>query len=138
MSHNHNEIEQLREKIRELAYFLLGEEIMAQVQFSVVITVAPATPPPTPLTEGATSGTAAFTQGVPGSVTLTPITGGVSPYLPPTVDSTSPSQLPPGITASLDANNNLILSGTPTVSGTATVLLDVNDSATAAPAAAKA
>jgi hypothetical protein len=128
--HHHNELHELEEKIRQLAYFLLGEEIMSQVQFSVVITVTPSTPPPPPLTEGAPSGTATFAQGVQSSVVLTSITGGVAPLVAPVVDPTSPSQLPPGITASLDASNNLILSGTPTVSGTATVLLNVNDSAT--------
>jgi hypothetical protein len=121
---HHNEFEQLKEKLRELAYFVLGEEIMSQVQFTVAITVAPAA---NPIAEGNASGSASFTQNVQGSVILTPITGGVPPYSV-SVDPTSPSALPAGITASLDASNNLILSGTPTVSGSASVLLDVVDS----------
>ena len=121
---HHNEFEELKEKIRELAYFILGAEIMSQVQFTVAITVAPAA---NPLAEGSSSGSASFTQGVQGSVILTPITGGVPPYSA-AVDPTSPSQLPAGITASIDASNNLILSGTPTQSGTASVVLDAIDS----------
>ena len=107
---------------------------MSQVEFTVAITVAPAA---APLAEGASSGPAAFTVGVAGSVTLTQITGGVPPYAV-AVDPASPTQLPPGITPSLDANNNLILSGTPTVSGSATVLLDVTDSQGTSVASVKA
>jgi hypothetical protein len=132
MSHHHQpEIDELREKIRELAYFLLGEEIMAQVQFTLTLTVAPAA---NPLTEGASFGSASLTQGVQGSDVLTPITGGNPPYSA-SVDPTSPSALPPGVTVGLDANNNLIVSGAPTAAGTATILIDVNDSAPAAPVA---
>ena len=119
------EIEELKHKIRELAYFLLGEEIMAQVQFTVTITVAPATQP---LAEGSTSGTASFVQGIQSSTILTPITGGVPPYTA-AVDPTSPNPLPPGITAGIDPNNNLILSGNVTASGgPSPVLIDVTDS----------
>jgi len=135
MSHHHQpEIYELRNKIRELAYFLLGEELMSQVQFTVAITVAPSGPP---LSESASSGPAQFTQGQAGSVTLAQITGGTAPYSV-AVDSTSASQLPPGITASIDPNNNLILSGAPTVSGSASVLLDVTDAAGNSVASVKA
>jgi hypothetical protein len=132
--HHNNELEELRNRIRELAYFLLGEEFMSQVQFTVAITVAPTS---TPVQEGSSSGSADFTQNVQGSITLTPITGGVPPYTA-SVDAASPSQLPPGITASIDPNNNLILSGTPTVAGSASVLLDVVDSLGASVASVKA
>jgi hypothetical protein len=134
MSHHHQpEIYELREKIRELAYFLLGEEFMSQVQFTLTLTVAPAA---NPLTEGASSGSDTMRQGVAtaGDI-LTPISGGQPPYSA-SVDPASPSQLPPGVTVGIDANNNLIVSGTPTASGTATILIDVNDSAPT-PASAK-
>jgi hypothetical protein len=121
---HHNEFEQLKEKLRELAYFVLGEEIMSQVQFTVAITVAPAA---NPLAEGSSSGSASFTQNVQGSIILTPITGGVPPYTA-AVDPASPSALPAGLAPSIDASNNLILSGTPTESGSASVVLDAIDS----------
>jgi hypothetical protein len=132
--HGHNELEELKNKIRELAYFILGEELMSQVQFTVAITVAPSGPA---LVEGSSGGSAAFTQNVQGSVILTPITGGVPPYTA-SVDAASPSALPPGLTPSIDENNNLILSGTPTVAGSASVVLDVVDSTGASVANVKA
>lgn len=99
---------------------------MAQIQFKVTITIAP--PPPPPLAEGASSGNAAFVEGVAGSAILAPITGGVPPYVA-SVDAASPNPLPPGLTAGIDASNNLIVSGTPTTQGgPAPVLLDVVDS----------
>ncbi len=106
---------------------------MAQVQFSVTIDIAT---PLEPLTLGATSGTANFTQNVQGTDTLTPVSGGLPPYTV-TVDAAS-EPLPPGLTASLDQNNNLTISGTPTTPGSFTVTLDVADSAIATAAVKKA
>jgi len=98
---------------------------MAQVQFTLTLTVAVAS---APLAEGASSGAASFTVGVPSSQILTPITGGVPPYNA-VVDFNSPNPLPPGLAASIDANNNLVISGTATVAGgPAPVLIDVTDS----------
>lgn len=99
---------------------------MAQVQFTVTVTVNPAAPPP--LAEGSTSGSAVFTQGTQATVVLTPITGGVPPYSA-SVDGASPNPLPPGVVVGIDANNNLILSGNPSAAGgPLPTLLDVIDS----------
>jgi hypothetical protein len=118
-----HKLHELAERIRELVREILGEETMAQVQFTLTLTVAAP-----PLAEGATSGSATMQLGAAGSDVLTPITGGVPPYTA-TVDAASASQLPTGVTVGLDANNNLIVSGTPTVAGSATILIDVKDSA---------
>ena len=106
---------------------------MAQVQFTVTITISGP-----PLAEGSPSGNASFQQGVAGSVILTPITGGVPPYTP-SVDAASPNPMPPGLAASIDANNNLVISGTPTTEGgPAPVVIDVVDSLGASVASVKA
>jgi hypothetical protein len=108
---------------------------MAQVQFTVSVTV---TAPAAPLAEGSSSGPASFVQGVQSTVILTPITGGQPPYTA-SVDAASPSALPAGITAGIDPNNNLILSGAATAAGgPASVLLDVIDSAGAVVASVRA
>jgi len=100
---------------------------MSQVQFTVSITINPPAPPP--LSEGSSSGSATFQQGVASTVVLTPITGGVGPDSV-SVDLSTP--LPAGLTPGLDANNNLILSSDGTAAaGTATVILNVDDSAPA-------
>jgi hypothetical protein len=137
VSHHHQpEIYELRDKIRELAYFLLGEELMAQVQYTLTLTVTPALPPPNPLTLGATSGSATLAQGTQGSDILTPVTLGVPPYSA-AVDAASPSALPPGVTVGIDANNNLIVSGNASIAGgPSTIVIDVNDSAPAVPVSA--
>lgn len=101
------------------------EEFMSQVQFNVSITVLSSVPT---LTVTPTSGSATFTQGVQGSVVLGAVTGGVPPYAV-SVDAASPNLLPPGLSASIDTNNNLIVSGTPTAAGSGPVTLDVTDSA---------
>src|SRR5208282_1606577 len=94
---------------------------MAQLQFTVTITINPA------LAEGLTASTADFTEGEEGSVILTPITGGTPPYSAE-VDAASPNALPAGLAVSIDAANNLILSGTPSVAGgPEPVLLDITD-----------
>ena len=103
----------------------LGEHDMSQVQFTVTVTVNAPVPP---LAEGITSGSASFTEGVQSSQVLTQITGGVPPYTA-SVDAATPNPLPPGLVPSIDANNNLVLSGTPSAAGgPAPVLLDVTDS----------
>lgn len=108
---------------------------MAQVQFTATVTV---TAPAAPLAEGSSSGSASFVQGVQSSAILAPITGGVPPYSA-AIDPTSPNPLPPGIAASIDANNNLVLSGTATAAGgPLPVLIDVTDSAGTSVASVKA
>ena len=98
---------------------------MAQVQFTLTLTVDPA---PNPLTEGSLVGSATFVAGTFGSFILAPISGGVPPYSA-SVDAASANQLPTGLTVGIDAANNLIVSGTtPTAGGPADVLLDVQDS----------
>jgi len=101
------------------------EEFMSQVQFTLSLSVTAASQP---LAITPPSGAATFVVGTASSSTLGAVTGGVPPYTP-TVDAASPSQLAPGLSLSMDANNNLILSGTPTAAGSGTVVIDVNDSA---------
>ena len=101
------------------------EQFMSQVQFTLSLVVNPVG---SSLAITPTSGSASFTQGVAGSSTLGAVSGGVPPYTP-SVDASSPSQLPTGLALSMDSNNNLVLSGTPTASGSGTVLIDVNDTA---------
>jgi hypothetical protein len=99
---------------------------MAQLQFTVTVTVNPAPPPP--LSESASSGSAVLTQGASGTTILAQISGGVPPYSA-SVDAASPNPLPPGVSVGIDANNNLILTGTPTAAGgPLPTLLDVVDS----------
>jgi hypothetical protein len=117
-------LKELDQRIRELFREILGEQIMSQVQFTLSLTVNPAS---VPLAESLSSGSAAFTVGTPNSVILAAITGGVAPYTP-SVDPASASQLPPGLALSMDPDNNLIVSGTATVAGTGAVLIDVVDS----------
>ena len=107
---------------------------MSQVQFSLSITVNPA---PAPLAESASSGSAEFVVGVANSVVLAAITGGTAPY-GVAVDAGSTNQLPPGLSASSDGSNNLVVSGTATAAGTGSVLLDVTDSLGASVAKVKA
>ncbi len=97
---------------------------MSQIQFTATITINPA---PQPLAESASAGDASFQVGVAGSVALAQISGGQAPYSA-AVDAASPNPLPPGLELSLDASNNLVLSGTPTTEGgPAPVLIDVTD-----------
>jgi len=106
---------------------------MSQVQFNLSLTVTPA---PQPLTEGNPSGSASLQQGVAASIILAPITGGTPPYSA-SVDPNSPNPLPVGVNASIDASNNLIISGTAQVSGgPLPVIIDVSDSAGASVAKA--
>lgn len=114
---------------RELARLIRSilEEIkMSQVQLTVTFNIAPAVQPlaetTTAVTVNGTSGVAL--SGNSGDV----ISGGVPPYTV-TVDAASPSQLPPGVTASVDGSGNVVFSGTPTTAGTGTVLLDITDAA---------
>lgn len=98
---------------------------MSQVQFTVSITITPAPPP---LAESASAGNASFQVGIAGNAVLAAITGGTAPYAA-AVDANSPNPLPPGLAVSIDSNNNLIVSGTPTTDGgPAPVLIDVTDS----------
>lgn len=100
---------------------------MAQLQFTVTVTVNPPAPPP--LAEGSTSGTAIFEQGKQATVVLTPITGGVPPYSA-AVDAASPNPLPPGVTVGIDAQNNLIISGNASaLGGPVPTLIAISDSA---------
>jgi hypothetical protein len=103
------------------------------IQTYVTFTINPAAPPP--LTETPASSAASpivlptMTVGVPvTAVQVTQISGGTAPATQPVVDPGSAAPLPPGLTAAIDSNGNLTVSGTPTVAGTGTVTLDVSDS----------
>ena len=97
------------------------------VQITVSFNIVAAAPPPevanpSAVTENLTVGTPAPTA------TVSVVSGGTPPYLQPVVDSASPAQLPPGLTAQIDASGNVTITGTPTLAGTGTVILDVSDS----------
>ena len=99
---------------------------MSQVQFNLNISVVEPAPP---LAEVVSSGDAIFTAGTAGSFILTGITGGVPPYQA-AVDAASPNPLPDGLGVSIDADNNLVVSGTASaVVAAEPVLIDVTDSA---------
>jgi hypothetical protein len=109
------------------------------LQIYVTLTInPPAPPPPPPLADNpASSPTSpivlpAETSGVAvGSQPITQVSGGTPPYNQPTVDPTSPTQLPAGMSVAIDANGNVTLSGTPpvvTAPVTGTFILDVVDS----------
>jgi hypothetical protein len=123
--HHHERLEELAHDIRRLVREILGDD-MSQVQYTLTLTITPATPP---LSESATSGSLSIQAGAP--VSDLPvgdtITGGQPPYVA-SVDPASPNQLPDGLSVSVDANGNLNLTGTATTSGTGTILIDVNDS----------
>ncbi len=125
----HRKLERLTHDIRRLVREILGEEIMSQVQYTLTLTITPATPP---LSESATSGSLSIQAGAPVSDLAVgdTITGGQPPYVA-SVDPASPNQLPAGLSVSVDANGNLNLTGTATTAGTGTILIDVNDSAPA-------
>lgn len=62
------------------------------------------------------------------NVPVATITGGTPPYSQPVIDPASPSPLPPGLSAAIDASGNVTISGAPTASGSGTFVLDVSDS----------
>jgi hypothetical protein len=121
----------------------IGEFPMAPQNLQIFVTLTinpPAAPPPPPLVSVPASSAStpmvlpAEQSGV--AVAAQPIAqvqGGTPPYLTPTIDPASPSQLPAGMTLGLDANGNLTISGTPPVVAaptTGTFIVDVVDSGT--------
>ncbi len=98
-----------------------------KVQVTINFNIAPAPPPPLVATPPTASDNLTVGQTAP-TTPLSVISGGTPPFQQPTVDPNSPAQLPPGLSAAIDANGNLTVTGTPTVSGTGTVILDVQDS----------
>jgi hypothetical protein len=132
--HDHEKLERIAHELRELFEAVLGEQIMSQAQFTLTLTINPVTPPPNPVVLGSPSGSDTETQGAQFTTILTPVTGGVPPYTA-SVDAASPNPLPPGVSAGIDASNNLIITGAAAGPGTGTVLLDVVDSLGNSPAA---
>jgi len=125
-NHSCKELVEILEKLFHNLHNL-KEIKVSQVQFNLTVNIVA---PPPALAESASSGDATFTQGQAGSFTLAQITGGQPPYSV-AVDPQSQGQLPSGVSASIDADNNLVLAGTTSddpETGVA-VLLDVTDSA---------
>lgn len=99
------------------------------VQITVTFNIAGGAPPPPPLVATPSTVTDSLTVGTAApSTPLAEVSGGTPPYLTPTIDPSSPSQLPPGLTAAVDASGNFTVTGTPTAGGTGTVIFDVTDS----------
>ncbi len=106
----------------------LGEKPMPQT-VQITITFSIAAPAPPPLVASPTSVTDSLTVGQAApSTPVSVVSGGTPPYQQPTVDPSSPNQLPPGLSAAIDASGNVTINGTPTAAGTGTVVLDVVDS----------
>ena len=98
------------------------------VQISVTLSINPPAPPALVATPPSAT-LPAETVGV--SVSAVPVavvSGGTAPYQQPVIDPSSPSALPPGLTAAIDDSGNVTISGTPTTAGTGTFILDVSDS----------
>jgi hypothetical protein len=103
------------------------------VQITVTLTINPATAPAPPPLVATPSAPTLPAETVGQAVSLVPVavvTGGTPPYQQPAIDPASPSQLPPGLTAAIDANGNVTVSGTPAAAGTGEFILDVTDSGT--------
>jgi hypothetical protein len=97
------------------------------VQITIAFNIVAPAPPP--LVATPTSATDDLTVGTPAPTTpVAVVSGGTLPYQAPTVDASSPAQLPPGLTAAIDASGNVTIQGTPTTPGSGTVILDVSDS----------
>lgn len=105
---------------------LPGDFMPQTVQVTINFNIAPAQPPALVATPPTASDS--LTVGVPASTApLSVISGGTLPYKQPVVDPSS-IPLPDGLSASIDANGNLTVTGTPTVAGSGSVTLNVSDS----------
>lgn len=114
----------MRRQLETVFKFSFGD-FMANVQFTISFNIqagAPLAVSPSQFTENATVGQAIEQANV------AVVSGGNPPYSQPTVDPSSPNQLPPGVSVSIDASGNISISGTPTAAGTGTVILDIADS----------
>jgi len=124
----HEEIEHLFERLLRCLVEKIkeGESFVATLQFTLTLNISPA---PQPFTESATSGSVAGQVGQALNVTsgLDLISGGTAPYSV-AVDSSSPNQLPDGVSVSIGADGNLNVTGTPTVAGSGSVVLAISDS----------
>lgn len=101
------------------------------VQITINLNINPAVPPPpTPLTVIPSAVTLPDqTVGVAVvNVPVAVVSGGTPPFSQPVIDPASPSPLPPGLSAAIDASGNVTISGTPSASGSGTFVLDVSDS----------
>jgi hypothetical protein len=98
------------------------------VQISVTLTINPPAPPPLVASPSSVTLPAETVGMAVSAVPVAQITGGTGPYLAPVIDPASPSALPPGLTAAIDGSGNVTISGTPSVAGTGTFVLDVTDS----------
>jgi hypothetical protein len=56
------------------------------------------------------------------------IKGGLPPYQPPVLAGTSPKAIPAGLSLSIDDQGMVSVTGTPTVPGKVTFVIDVSDS----------
>lgn len=97
------------------------------VKITVNLNIQPVAPPPLVATPDTVS-LPDETVGV--GVTNVPVavvSGGTPPYAQPVLDPSSPSALPPGLSASIDDSGNVTISGTPQAAGSGTFILNVAD-----------
>jgi len=100
----------------------MPQTVQVTINFNIVA------PPPPALVADPASVDEPLQVGVPAPDTpVTKISGGTPPYQQPVVDPSS-NPLPPGLTAAIDDSGNLTISGTPTVAGQGSVLLNISDS----------
>ena len=97
------------------------------VQITVNFSIAQPAPPPLVATPSSVSESLTVGSAAP-SDPVSIISGGTPPFQSPVVDTSSPSPLPPGLSAAIDASGNVTITGTPTAAGVGTVVLAVSDS----------
>ena len=113
--------------------FNIGEKhhMPQTVKITISLNINPAPPPPPPPLVANPPSVSLPDETVGVSVMGVPVTtisGGTPPFSQPVVDPASPSPLPPGLSASIDADGNVTVTGTPEAAGTGTIVLSVSDS----------
>lgn len=101
---------------------------MQTVKITVNLSINPAAPPSLVATPDTVSLPDEQVGVSVSNVPVAVISGGTPPYQQPVLDPSSPSPLPPGLSASIDASGNVTISGTPAAAGSGTFVLDVSDS----------
>lgn len=110
--------------------FFIGEckHMPQTVKITINLNINPAAPAPLTVNPDAVSLPDETVGVAVSNVPVAQVSGGTPPYTQPVIDPASPSPLPPGLSAAIDASGNVTISGTPSASGSGTFVLDVSDS----------
>lgn len=100
---------------------------MQTVQITVTLNINPSAPPPLSVDNSTVSLPDETVGQTVSNVPVASVTGGTPPYSV-SLDPSSPSPLPPGLSVSVDASGAVTLSGTPGAAGSGTFVLAVSDS----------